>query len=477
MNSTIQEAGALEGLGSLERLIENIRKESSARGIAVGVVDASGNILYENYTGWRDEERRLPINRDTIFGLASVSKSFTALSILQLQEKGSLSVNDPIKDYIPEFTNRNQTDLVRIWHLLCHSGGYFPLPRIVVDRTAQEMGITDRLDDELIYREDFAQEGIRRVAGRLDAQTRFTGRPGQRMSYCNDGFGLLSDIVRRHSGAGSFAKWLKRQIFEPLGMERSSISFIRNSLDENAAVLYTLENGVWRADHDYENDAFVLHGGGAVKSTLGDMMKYAAMYLREGVCADGRRIVSRYSLGEMWRPRQLVKPGVYYCYGLETKQLEDMVVLEHGGSLPGVSSHLAFCPQKGIGVVVLCNTMDVPVYAISDRAVRLFAGLPLEEERFCHKPRRWSEEELRQLAGEYISGEGDRFCLRAEGDNGLSMELNGKSVDMRSVYPWQGMVRKPYTDVYLTAIRDEEGRVFAARYGSRIFPKQGAGSM
>lgn len=84
-------------------------------------------------------------------------------------------------------------------------------------------------------------------------QAVWTARPiyrpsGQRMSYCNDGFGLLSDIVRRHSGYGSFSAYLKERIFKPLGMERSNISFLRNSLDENAATLYTLEDGTWRAD-------------------------------------------------------------------------------------------------------------------------------------------------------------------------------------------------------------------------------------
>ena len=460
-----------EGIRRLESHTAQIMEESNARGIAVGVVDRTGRILYEKYFGLRDAEKGLPINRDTIFGMASVTKSFTALSIMQMQRDGILSVEDAVTRYIPEFTNKNQKENVRLWHLMSHSGGYFPLPRIVVDQTAREMGIADSLEEELIFREDFAEEGIRRVAGRLDAQTHFTGKPGQRMSYCNDGFGLLSDIVRRHSGCGSFSAYLEEHIFKPLGMERSNISFIRNTLDENAATLYTLEDGVWRADRDYENDAFVLHGGGALKSTLGDMMKYAAMYLNEGRSADGTQVIDRDSIEEMCRPRQIVKPGVYYGYGLEMSQMEDMVMVEHGGSLPGVSSNLCFCPQKGIGVIVLCNTMDVPVYSIGTMALRLYCGLSLEVSRPEHTPRSWTEEERRELAGTYCSGEGDQFVITDDGNGGLSMEINKKPVDLKAVYPWQGMVRKKYSDVYLTAFRDESGRVFAARYGSRIFPK------
>lgn len=460
-----------EARNEVESLVAQIMAEANARGIAVGVTNASGEILYENYFGWRDAEKKLPINRDTIFGMASVSKSFTALSIMQMQKDGILSVNDPVKEYIPEFTNKNQEEPVRIWHLMCHSGGYFPLPRIVIDKTAQEMGIEDSLENELIYRKDFADEGIKRVAGRLDDQTRFVGRPGQRLSYCNDGFGLLSDIVRRHSDCDSFAEYLDKHIFKPLKMERSNISFIRNTLDDNAAVLYSMESdGSWRCDRDYQNDAFVLHGGGGVKSTLGDMLKYAAMYLREGESVDGVRIIDRYSIGEMEKPRQFMKPGVYYGYGLETKQLGDMTVLEHGGSLPGVSSNFSFCPQAGLGIVVLCNTMDVPVYAIADAVLRAFTGFPIKEERLSHAPYVWSEEERKELSGEYVSGEGDSFVIEEEGD-ALSMTFNGNALTLTGVYPWQGMVRKKYTDVYLTAVRGEDGKVIGIHYGSRVFPK------
>lgn len=460
-----------EGIDGLEKLVRQVMKDSQARGIAVGITDAEGKIQYEQYFGWRDEEQKLPINRDTIFGMASVTKSFTALSIMQMQKDGILSVHDPVRNYIPEFTNRGRKEEVRIWHLLCHSGGYFPLPRIVVDQTAQAMGLKDTLERELADREDFAERGIRLVAERLDAQTHFTGKPGQRLSYCNDGFGLLSDIVRRHSGSGSFAAYLDQRILKPLGMDRSNISFIRNCLDGNAATLYSLENGGWRCDRDYQNDAFVLHGGGGLKSTLGDMLKYAAMYLKDGRGMDGVSVIDRDSIEEMCKPRQFMKPGVYYGYGLETKQMKDMTVVEHGGSLPGVSSNFSFSPQAGAGVVVLCNTMDVPVSVIADAAMGVYCGLPAKKERTGHFPFEWSVEEKNGLAGSYVSGEGDAFSLKPAEDGSLAMEMNGKPVELAPVYPWQGMVRKKYSDIYLTAVRDENGRVFAARYGSRIFPK------
>lgn len=254
-------------------------------------------------------------------------------------------------------------------------------------------------------------------------------------------------------------------------MDRSNISFIRNTLDDNAATLYSFENGEWRADRDYQNDAFVLHGGGGMKSTMGDMLKYAVMYLNEGTAENGNQIVDRYSIQEMGKPRQFMKPGIYYGYGLETKQLEDRAVYEHGGSLPGVSSNFSFCPQEEVGIVVLCNTMDVSVAAIADAALRAYCGLDVQEVRQNHNIRSWSRQEVEELAGRYVSGEGDTFELTEENGT-LSMKVNGNPTDLQAVYPWQGMVRKKYSDIYLTAIRDEEGHVYAAHYGSRIFPKE-----
>ena len=254
-------------------------------------------------------------------------------------------------------------------------------------------------------------------------------------------------------------------------MTRSNISFIRNSLDENAAVLYTKENGRWRADKDFQNNAFVLHGGGGLKSTLGDMMKYAAMYLNQGRGQNGNRIIDKYSIEEMCKPRQVMKPGLYYGYGLESSQMGDITVIEHGGSLPGVSSYFSFSPQAEAGVVVLCNTMDVPVYAIGEAAMRLCCGFPFDRERPVHQERRWTGEEKKQIAGTYISGEGDRFTVKEDKDGELLLTLNGTEAKLKSVAPWQGCVCKKYADVYLTVFRDENDKVFCAQYGSRVFPK------
>ncbi len=94
------------------------------------------------------------------------------------------------------------------------------------------------------------------------------------------------------------------------------------------------------------------------------------------------------------------------------------------------------------------------------------------KERPQHDPYIWPAEFRADIIGNYVSGEGDRFTLEDDGNDGIRMLLNGKETDMKPVSRRQGMVRKKYVDVYLQFITDEDGRVYAARYGSRVFPKE-----
>mgnify|MGYP003160285170 CR=1 FL=1 len=120
-----------------EELVSRIQERSKAVGIAVAIVDRNGNTQYEKFFGYRDQERKLPIDEDTIFGLASVTKSFVALSIMQLVEAGKVDLDDLVSKYIPEFTNRNQKP-IKVWHFLCHTAGFYPMHRTIINEIAQK---------------------------------------------------------------------------------------------------------------------------------------------------------------------------------------------------------------------------------------------------------------------------------------------------------------------------------------------------
>lgn len=457
-----------------ENLVESIMKDYEACGIAAAVIDGQGNSLYERFWGTREMGTGKELNGETIFGLASVTKSFTCLAIMQLMEKGILCLDDPVSQYIPEFTNKNQKT-VTIRHLMSHCGGFFPLPRILVGDVAKSLGLTEEEAGDFAYHDAIAAEGIRLVAGRLDEQTKesgLNGEPGEYLSYCNDGFGLLSDIIRRHGGEPSYADYLVRHILKPLGMERSFCDFVRPSQDENAAVLYKKVDGVMKGHRDYHDNAFVLNGGGAMKSTLNDLKHYLAMYLGEGKSPDSVRILSERGIREMCKPRQAYGAFANYAYGLSVKQLDGWKVVEHGGSLPGVSSHIAWSYESGLAVIVLCNTSGVPVSLISDALMRAAGGRNPVDKRDPWLESRWTEETLNAAAGVYVSGEGLRAELYRREDGMPGIRAEEKDQLLIPVSPYGAIVRNKYSDMYIRLIHSEERGIFAIAYGSRLVPKE-----
>lgn len=452
-----------------EGLIESVMTAGNAAGLTCAVISPSGEIARLWQHGFRDAEQGLPITTDTIFGLASVTKSFTALSIMQLEEAGKLSLDDPISKYIPEFTNKNQPRPVRIRHLLSHSGGFYPLKRILMAEVAASMGFDQQKDGDFSYNSALEAEGTRLVARRLDNQTDLIGLPGDMMSYCNDGFGLLSHIVMEISGEPSFADYVKNHILVPLGMERSSCDFLAPHNDPNSAVIYNVSGGE-RVISDNLDNAFVLNGGGAMKSTMADMAKYIAMYLNEGATPSGR-FISRRAVREMVKPRQTMAVNSYYGYGLMINPLRTTTVIRHGGSLAGVSSHMAWSYEGGFGVMVLCNTSGVAVSAIADGLIRLCLGLDPLGLHETYIARAWRPAFIERISGRYASTEGADFTISA------SKEGHPVLTDASGVYPLtvispsRAIFRRAFDDVAIEILQDERRGVFAIRNGTRIVPK------
>ncbi len=449
-----------------EQLIDTVMKEYDACALAACIIDHTGKTQYEVFRGNLSRESDIPVNGDTIFGLASVTKSFTAMAVMKMAEDGILNINDPVSKYIPEFTNKN-TETVTVAHLLSHAGGFFPQSRIVVDEVQQKLHLDEETDGDMAYSEALAIEGERLVAERLDSLTMedgLIGVPGEYLSYCNDGFGLLSGIIRRYGDQDSYAEYLNEHILRPLGMDRSFCDFVKPKEDPNAAMLYEKKDGVMTGHRDYHDNAFVLNGGGAMKSTLNDLKKYLSVYLNKG-----KGIVSDYSIREMVKTRQPYGIHNGYGYGLYTQMVSGMQVTGHGGSLPGVSSNIAFTYDNDCAVIILCNTSDVPVSVISDALMRMYAGFcPLPERNITEQP--WDDALRNGAAGFYSSGEGTEFELTVRDGKLVSVE-EGKEKPVIETGLYQGVIRGRYSDMVVRPlIRD--GKVFAVQYGSRIIPRK-----
>ena len=202
-----------------------------------------------------------------------------------------------------------------------------------------------------------------------------------------------------------------------------------------------------------------------------DLKKYLAMYLNEGKTPEGIRILGSTGIREMCRPRQDYGAFGYYGYGLSMKRLDDLKVVEHGGSLPGVSSNIAWSNEAEAAVIVLCNTSGVPVRLISDALMRMYNGRNPVDRRDVWQETSWDEETILEAQGMYISGEGTKAELYRKKDGSLGARENGKEIPIIPVGPKTAIVRNQYSDLFIRLIQNESRGIYAIAYGSRLIPK------
>ncbi|WHX29640.1 serine hydrolase domain-containing protein [Brevibacillus agri] len=175
--------------------------EANAPGAAIGVA-RGGKLLYQKTFGYRDRENGLPLSADTVFGIASITKSFTCVAIMQLQEAGKLSVHDPVVKYLPEFRAGDEelTKRITIHHFMTHTPGMAPLPfldKAMKRSMEQDPAIAGTEAEEELKKLPYLDtyEEVLQAIAAFDAKP--LGEPGEVFSYNNDAYGLLGAIIER----------------------------------------------------------------------------------------------------------------------------------------------------------------------------------------------------------------------------------------------------------------------------------------
>lgn len=447
-----------EKINIFETYVKELMAKREINGVAVAAVNPKGETLYEQFFGYRDEEEKLPITSDTIYGLASISKSFTSLAIHQMAEKNLLSLQEPVKKHIKEFEYEDIT----IQHLLSHTAGFFPLSRPLIKEYKDAFDLGDK--DPSTY-PPFLDKARTFMANRLNTVPEKM-HTGEFFSYSNDGFALLSEIVRLYGGHDSFEAYLQHEILGPLGMADTTTLFTVLKDKENITKRYSKDTGEWVGDWDFYNNAIFLPGEGNVKSTLNDMKKYTAFYLSEGKYTP---ILDTYWLKEMEKPRALSGLQSYYASGLMVNSIGDVTVTGHGGSLPGVATNFAYSKDLGIGFVVLSNYRGFPVAKISDRFFELMTikdSKELTQDRFTKK--KWSQDVLNMAAGTYISGEGMEITVVKNEDTLVILHEGEESIATpRATHSGTCLLKDNETNIGFYNV----GTGIAMRVGVRLIPK------
>jgi CubicO group peptidase (beta-lactamase class C family) len=393
-------------IAQLEQLIFDKMAESSLPGLSVALV-REGEVAYARGFGLRDLSRGLPATPDTLYGIGSVTKSFTALAVLKLAEEGKLSLEDPVEAHLP-FPYRPKGETVRLKHLLSHTTG---LPALAYGEAIirHTNGIGGK------YLPIGGPEDI--LTFMQGAQEWAVAAPGERWLYFNEGYAILGLIIERLSGM-PYAEYIETTFLKPLGMARSGFS--PQLLDDaDAAVPYVLAVGQPPREGRYLFRAIRSEGG--LLSSVLELCRYLRLYLEGGV-----GIVTPESLRAMMTPQVALPLEAnplwkgsqgHYGYGLSIQELYGERLVGHGGSVLVSTAHLAFIPERKLGVALLANGSGYPLAQLAQLAMAHLLGRDPAELPFMH-----AEAVLAPLIGRYetfkgtmqaqVSRQGD--CLELE---------------------------------------------------------------
>ena len=309
-------------------------------GAAVLVV-SKGKVVHARGYGFANVVARTPITTKTTFDLASVSKQFTAMAVMMMVERGKLSYSDPLSRFFPEFPSWARRITVK--HLLTHTSG-----------------IADYMD---AYREQPRTAGNEPTS--RDAVA-ILGRipdpyflPGQKFEYSNSGYVVLAQIVEKISGE-PFPKFMKKNVFDPLGMTSTIVSDQLRAPSRNRAVSY---DASWLFGWRYRDADYTpfnrIYGDGNVNTSVEDMYKWdQALY--------GESLVKQSTLAEAFKPMRL-NDGTQTSYGFGWLLLtwHNRRSLQHGGAWAGFRSNIVRFPSERLTVVILSN---VKLFKVTEAA-------------------------------------------------------------------------------------------------------------
>jgi D-alanyl-D-alanine-carboxypeptidase/D-alanyl-D-alanine-endopeptidase len=356
----------------LDTIFADYALDQHIPGLVYGVV-TNGKLVYVRGMGVQDLESKRPVTPDTLFRIASMSKAFTALTVLKLRDDGKVELDALAETYIPELRTwtypTEDAPRIRVRDLLNHTAG------LVTD---------DPWGDRQTPMPEAAFSQL------LQGGVPFASAPGTAMVYSNLGYAMLGRIITNVSGR-PYAQTIDATLLQPLGMQASGY-VVDAAPRERRALGYRWEDHAWSPEPNMAHGAFGAMGG--LQTSANDYAKWVAYLLSAWPARDGANAgpVKRATLRELAQGSNfpLVRPrpgqsGALACrqaatYGMGMWVALDCelgVTLSHGGGYPGYGSHVMLMPEFGVGIFALTNrTYGGPSGAVWDAAVALHkAGL------------------------------------------------------------------------------------------------------
>ncbi len=356
----------------LQELIEEHAKNNHIPGIAYGIV-VDDSLIISGSTGLANIKEKLAVTHQIHFRIASMSKSFSAMAILQLRDKGYLQLSDPAEKYIPELARleylTNDSPVISIKNLLTMTSG-LPEDNPWGDR---------QMDESEQMLSDLIAEGLS-----------LSNPASYSYEYSNTGFAMLGRIISVVSGM-PYQEYIRKNILQPLGMCNTYWEYDSIPAEEMATG-YRWEDEQWKTEPILHDGSFGAIGG--LMTTIEDFGKYVSFHLSawppRSEADEGP--VSRSTLREMHSPLfprlntndtgfhgEACPSFTGYGYGLRiSENCNKLKKIGHGGALPGYGSNYVFYPEYGLGIMAFCNLTYTSPYPLKKIEALLFENIELQ---------------------------------------------------------------------------------------------------
>jgi D-alanyl-D-alanine carboxypeptidase len=396
-------AGALT---TLDRFIAGYREAMNAPGLTLGLADRDGPIRVSAY-GYTHLEARVPVSTSDLFQIGSISKSFVALSLLQLRDEGKLDLQAPVRHYLPWLAAQTDYGEILVHHLLTHSSG---MP-----------------EDEPVFPRD------------PERRPRQAYAPGSKFHYSNWGYGVLGALVEALDGR-PWPLAVKARILEPLGMRNTAPAINGDSRGRIAQSYTPLHD-----DRPYPRHGPLAVAGnlefeeasGSIASCPEDMAKYMCMILNGGTHAGGR-IVSPEGFKLFSTPFIAAPdfgPTAFYGYGIAVDELEGHRRLRHTGGMVSFMSAIHLDLDAGFGAFASINAqLGYRPNPVAEFALRLLRSAQ-DKSPAPPLPSFDDSAEIKDAAsyqGGYVSADGRRLEVMAAGGR-LVLERDHERIDLQHV--------------------------------------------
>lgn len=462
---------------ALDQRIQRLIERDRLPGVTVCALGNDG-VVFERAYGWRDAAMETPTDLDTMFGIASMSKSITCLALSILAAEGRLDWDDPVYHYFPAFSVPGAArDTVTLRTLAMHTSGIPPMEPLEWSIAVNSVGRTGAWIESMRASAPNAMATIDQVIDYIaHCPYKTVGAPGENMSYSNEGYAILSYVADMAAGM-PLEQFCMERIFRPLGMTRTIMDddcvSARALSGGNITSLFEREDGKLVCD-DQWSILPPFRGCAMVKSTARDMAAYYRCLSNFGM-HEGRQVLPRAAVEMMIGASIPAQEIACYGLGLYKRVKCGHVICEHSGGLHGASTKGGLLLGEGYGFAVLCSCGDEDMDDIMWAMYNAVMGLPLDTSHrwFIPAGREFSDPEM--LTGRFVGHEGNPDVLDVSMQGGVLFAEKKRT--MRLVYcgglRFLGVDPADESRVRMRAeffIRD--GQAWGVRCGSRIFTRE-----